>query len=60
LVDVMMSATRKIWTPVMHQGSQNQDYDEYRLMNKITGEIIAACLKEYADEDGDDEKITES
>ena len=60
LVDAMMSATRKIWTPVMHQGSQNQDYDEYRLMNKITGEIIAACLKEYADEDGDDEKITES
>ena len=42
MVNSFMESTRKIWTPVMYQGSQSEEYAEYRLMNKITNDVMKA------------------
>ena len=54
MVNGMMSEIRRIWTPVMHQGSQNELHDMYMLMNNITSDIIAERKREYEAECGDD------
>lgn len=51
MVNSFMEATRKVWLPVMHQGSQSEEYDEYRLMNKITTDVMNEREKEYEDDD---------
>lgn len=56
MVNSFMESTRKIWTPVMYQGSQSEEYAEYRLMNKITNDIMQARETEFEeDEEEDDE-----
>jgi len=50
MVSSFMEATRKVWLPVMHQGSQSEEYNEYRLMNKITTDVMNAREK-YFEED---------
>lgn len=56
MVNSFMESTRKIWTPVMHQGSQSEEYAEYRLMNKITNDVMKARESEFEeDEEEDDE-----
>jgi hypothetical protein len=47
MINSFMESTRKIWLPSMHQGSQSECYDEYRLMNKITTDIMNAREKQY-------------
>lgn len=37
--------------PVMHQGSQSEEYDEYRLLNKISTDVMNAREKEYEDDE---------
>lgn len=47
MVNGFMEHTRKIWTPPMHQGSQSESYNEYRLMNCITADIMNAREREF-------------
>lgn len=47
MVNSFMEATRKIWMPVMHQGSQSEEYAEYRLLNKISTDVMNAREKEF-------------
>ena len=47
MVNSFMESTRKVWLPPMHQGSQSEEYKEYRLMNVITNDIMDARQKEY-------------
>ena len=42
MVNWFMEHTRKVWLPPMHQGSQSECYDEYRLMNRITTDVVKA------------------
>lgn len=51
MVNSFMEATRKVWLPVMHQGSQSEEYDEYRLMNIITTDVMNEREKEYEDDE---------
>jgi hypothetical protein len=51
MVNSFMEATRKIWMPVMHQGSQSEEYAEYRLLNKISIDVMNAREKEFEYED---------
>lgn len=51
MVNSFMEATRKVWLPVMHQGSQSEEYDEYRLMNTITTDVMNEREKDYEDDD---------
>jgi hypothetical protein len=51
MVNSFMEATRKVWLPVMHQGSQSEEYDEYRLLNKISTDVMNAREKEYEDDE---------
>lgn len=56
MVNSFMEATRKVWLPVMHQGSQSEEYDEYRLLNKITTDVMDARQAYYDEENfGEDE-----
>ena len=41
MVDSFMSCVRCVWTPVMHQGSQSQEYEEYTFLNRMIDDIIA-------------------
>jgi len=50
MVNSFMESTRKVWLPVMHQGSQSEEYSEYKLMNKITNDVIVA-REGYFEED---------
>lgn len=59
MVNSFMESTRKIWTPPMHQGSQSECLDQYRLMNVITNDIMAARDAEYGDDDADDDLFSE-
>lgn len=54
MVTSMMESVRKIWLPVMHMGSQSQEYPEYRLLNSIIENVIASRESEYEDEDPGD------
>ena len=47
MVNSFMESTRKVWLPPMHQGSQSEEYKEYRLMNVITNDIMNEREKEY-------------
>jgi hypothetical protein len=47
MVNSFMEATRKVWLPVMHQGSQSEEYDEYRILNKIMTDVMDDREKEY-------------
>lgn len=47
MVNSFMESTRKVWLPPMHQGSQSEEYSEYRLMNRITSDIMDARQKEF-------------
>jgi hypothetical protein len=49
MVNSFMEATRKVWLPVMHQGSQSEEYDEYRILNKIMTDVMDDREKEYDD-----------
>lgn len=40
MINDFMNHTRKVWLPVMHQGSQSEWYDEYTLLNNITNDVI--------------------
>jgi len=51
MVNSFMEATRKVWLPVMHQGSQSEEYDEYRLLNKIMTDVMNDREKEYEYDD---------
>jgi len=47
MVNSYMEAVRKIWTPPMHQGSQSQEFSEYKLLNSIMNDIMVEKEKEY-------------
>lgn len=49
LANSVMSDVRKIWTPPMHQGSQDGDFTSYRLVNKIMGDIMDKSGEEWAE-----------
>lgn len=49
MVNSFMEHTRRVWLPPMHQGSQSQCLDEYRLLNTITNDLIAEDEKEFED-----------
>ena len=51
MVNSFMESTRKVWLPVMHQGSQSEEYTEYKLLNKITADIIKEREHKYDEED---------
>lgn len=48
-VDAMMGNTRKVWLPVMHQGSQDDNLDDYLALNKIIQSEIEKELKDRED-----------
>lgn len=47
MVNSYMEHIRKVWTPPMHQGSQSECFDEYKLMNRIANDLIAEREREY-------------
>ncbi len=49
MVNSFMESVRKVWMPVMHQGSQSEEYAEYRLLNKIANDVMDA-RENYFDE----------
>lgn len=53
MVDGMMNSTRKIWLPAMHMGSQSEEYDAYRVLNKISTAVMDA-RESYFKEDYED------
>ena len=58
MINSFMECTRKVWLPVMHQGSQSEEYTEYKLMNKIMTDVMKARESQY-EEDYDDEEDDE-
>lgn len=54
MVNEMMESTRRVWLPVMHQGSQSAEHKEYRLLHKLANDVIDARDAEYAAEYGED------
>lgn len=62
MVDEMMSSVRKIWLPVMHQGSQSSDYPEYRLLHQLSNDVISEreeYFRAWEEEDEDDDLPSE-
>lgn len=60
MVNDMMSSTRRIWLPVMHQGSQSADYDDYRLLHKLANDVMDEQDAEHRamwGEDDEDEEV---
>ena len=55
MVDGMMGSTRRIWLPAMHMGSQSEEYDAYRILNKISTDVIDA-REAYFNEDYEDDE----
>ncbi len=55
MVNEMMTSTRRVWMPVMHQGSQSQEYDDYRLLHKLANDVMDERDARYRAEWGDDE-----
>ena len=53
MVNDMMESTRRIWMPVMHQGSQSAEHKEYRLLHKLSNDVIDARDAKYAAEDAE-------
>ena len=53
MINSMMECTRKIWLPVMHMGSQSEEYKEYRFLNKVMNDVMNARESDY--EDGEDD-----
>jgi hypothetical protein len=57
MVNSMMSSTRRVWLPVMHQGSQSEEHAEYRFLHRVSNDVIDARDAEmaaYNDEADDD------
>jgi hypothetical protein len=55
MVNSMMECTRKTWLPVMHMGSQSEEYPEYRFLNSVMNDVMNARESEYDDDDGEDD-----
>lgn len=55
MVNSMMESTRKIWTPVMHMGSQSEQTDEYRLMHQLANDVLTARETYYKDQCSEDD-----
>ncbi len=58
MVNSMMESTRRIWTPVMHLGSQSEEHAEYRLLHKLANDVLDARDAEmdaYNDDDAEDD-----
>lgn len=47
MINSFMESTRKVWMPPMHQGSQSECLNDYRLMNRFVDDVIAERNKEY-------------
>ena len=64
MISDMMNSTRRIWLPVMHQGSQSAEYDDYRLLHKIANDVMDQKDAEYramwGDDEDDDEKLVDA
>lgn len=46
MVNSFMESTRKVWLPPMHQGSQSENLDEYKLLNSIVNDVIVERERE--------------
>ena len=55
MVNGMMECTRKTWLPVMHMGSQSEQYPEYRLLNKLTNDVMDARETLWQEDDAEDD-----
>jgi hypothetical protein len=55
MINHMMESTRRIWLPVMHQGSQSEEYAEYRFLNSLANDVITARESEFEDDNGEDD-----
>jgi hypothetical protein len=55
MINSMMESTRRVWLPVMHQGSQSEEHAEYRLLNKLSNDVMDARESEYEDDDVEDD-----
>jgi len=53
MVNSFMERVRRVWLPVMHQGSQSECNEEYFLLNRICDNVIIKREGELADWDGD-------
>lgn len=51
MVNSFMESTRKVWLPVMHQGSQSEEYKEYKLLHKIANDVITAREGEFEEDE---------
>lgn len=64
MISDMMNSTRRIWLPVMHQGSQSAEYDDYRLLHKIANDVMDQKDAEYramwGEDDNEDEKLVDA
>lgn len=40
MINHIMESTRRIWLPVMHMGSQNECYSDYRFLNTVTNDVM--------------------
>lgn len=54
MINSMMECTRKIWLPVMHMGSQGEEYGDYRFLNSVMNDVMDARESRYM-EDGEDD-----
>lgn len=55
MINSMMESTRRIWTPVMHMGSQSEEHAEYRLLHQLANDVMDARDSKYQDDDGEDD-----
>jgi hypothetical protein len=54
MINSMMESTRKIWLPVMHQGSQSEEYSDYRFLNTLVNDVMDARQSEFEEDAEDD------
>lgn len=47
MINSFMEGTRRVWMPPMHQGSQSEALDEYRLMNRLVNDVIVERNREF-------------
>ena len=55
MINSMMECTRKIWLPVMHMGSQSEEYNDYRFLNSVMNDVMNARESEYENDDREDD-----
>lgn len=58
-IDAFMESTRKNWHPGGHEGSQNDDHGGYRMLCKITNELLDIESAER-DDDGEDDSESDN